>query len=60
MPNAILLATLNALCQQWQRQSLLPALGLATDVVATAQQRGVALPADFATFYQRANGMSLP
>lgn len=59
MPNTILLATLDALCQHWQAQSLLPAPDLTADVVALAKRNGVSLPADFAALYQRANGMAL-
>lgn len=59
MSNAILLATLDALQQHWQHQSILPALEPTADVVAIAQRNGVSLPADFAALYQRANGMAL-
>jgi hypothetical protein len=59
MPNAILLATLEALCQHWHGQSLLPTPDPTADVVAAAKRNGVSLPADFAAFYQRANGMAL-
>lgn len=59
MPNAILAATLDALQQHWQNQSLLPAPDPTADVVAIAQRNSVTLPADFAAFYQRANGMAL-
>jgi hypothetical protein len=59
MSNAILLATLDALQQHWQHQSLLPALEPTADVVTIAKRKGVWLPADFAALYQRANGMAL-
>lgn len=59
MSNAILLATLDALCEHWHRQSLLPTAGPTADAAALAQQHGVTLPADFIAFYRRANGMTV-
>lgn len=59
MPNAVLHAILDALCQYWLSQSLLPSPNPAADVVALAQAKGITLPADFVALYQRANGMVL-